>query len=80
MKDRSKGNEADNDRPTVCIKLVRRVFADKISTFQAENNLLPIEHKGSRKGSVFTRDHFVIDRVNNCKRYQKKTKTWPGWT
>ena len=63
-----------NFRPITCLpllwKLLTAVLADELYRHLDENNLLPWEQKGCRKGSRGTKDLLLIDKmiVKNCKR------------
>ena len=67
QKDKSKGNEASNYRPITCLpsmwKLLTGVIADQIYAHLDQENLLPEEQKGCRKGSRGTNDLLSIDRA-----------------
>lgn len=77
MKDRTKGNAEGNYRPLACLnllwKILTGIFAEKSYSFLIENDLLPVEQKGCRKGSKGTKDHLVIDKMilKNCKKFKK---------
>ena len=53
VKDTSKGNNADNYRPTSCLplmwKVLRGIVADQIYTYMGERQLFPDEQKGVRR-------------------------------
>ena len=63
QKDKSKVNVASNYRPITCLslmwKLLTGVIADQIYAHLDQENLLPEEQKGCRKGSRL----FYIDRA-----------------
>ena len=69
-----KGKTASNFRPITFLpllwKLLTAVLADELYRHLEENNLLPSEQKGCRKGSGGTKDQLLIDKmiVKNCKR------------
>ena len=60
QKDKSKGNEASNNRPITCLPLMWKfltgVIADQIYAHIDQKNLLPEEQKACRKGSRGTND------------------------
>ena len=66
QKDKSKGNVASNYRPITCLplmwKLLTGVIADQIYV-HLDQELLPEEQKGCRKGSRGTNDLLYIDRA-----------------
>ena len=67
QKDKSNGNVASNYRPITCLplmwKLLTGVIADQIYAHLDQEQLLPEEQKGCRKGSRITNDLFYIDRA-----------------
>ena len=67
QKDNSKGNIAGNYRPITCLllmwKLLTDVIADQIYVHLDQENMLPEEEKGCRKGSRGTNDLLYIDRA-----------------
>ena len=66
-KDKSKGNVTSNYRPITSLpimwKLLASVIADQIYAHLDQENLLPEEQKGCRKGSTGTNDLLYIDRA-----------------
>ena len=66
QKDKSKGNVASNYRPITCLplkwKLLTGVIADQIYAY-LDQEKLPEEQKGCRKGSRETNDLLYIDRA-----------------
>ena len=74
VKEIEKGNTVSNFRPITCLpllwKLLTAVLADELYRHLDENNLLPWEQKGCRKGSRGTKDQLLIDKmiVKNCRR------------
>ena len=66
-KDKSKGYVASNYSPITCLplvwKLLAGVIADQIYVRLDQENLLPEEQKGCRKGSRGTNDLLYIDRA-----------------
>ena len=77
QKDPAKGTVASNYRPIACLplmwKLLTGIFADKIYDHLLNNNILPCEQKGCRKGARGTKDQLMIDKVvlKEVKRFQK---------
>lgn len=77
MKDKTKGNVAGNYRPIACLNLLWKVFtgvfSDQTYNFLIQNDLLPVEQKGCRKGSRGTKDHLIIDKMilKDCKEHRK---------
>jgi len=67
QKDKSKGNVASNYRPITCLplmwKLLTGVIAEQIYGHLDQQELLPEEQKGCRKGSRGTNDLLYIDRA-----------------
>ena len=74
VKEIEKGDTVSNFRPITCLallwKLLTAVLADELYRHLEENNLLPWEQKGCKKGSRGTKDQLLIDKmiVKNCKR------------
>ena len=66
-KDKSKGYVASNYSPITCLplmwKLLAGVIADQIYVRLDQENLLPEEQKGYRKGSRGTNHLLYIDRA-----------------
>ena len=66
MKDPTKGSEASNYRPIACLNLLWKLLAAMISektySHLEQNNFLPDEQKGCRKGCQGTKDHLSIDK------------------
>ena len=67
VKEIEKGNTVSNFRPITYLpllwKLLTAVLADELYRHLEENNLLPWEQKGSRKGSRGTKDQLLIDKM-----------------
>ena len=67
QKDKSEGNLTRNYRPIICLPLMWKLFtgviADQIYVHLDQENLLPEEQKGFRKGSRGTNDLLYIDRA-----------------
>ena len=67
MKDKSKGNSANNYRPITCLplmwKLLTGLIAEEMYEFLEEKDLLPQEQKGGRKKCRGTADQLYIDQM-----------------
>ena len=67
QKDKSKGNEASNDRPITCLpftwKLLKGIITDEIYGFLETERILPEEQKGCRRKSKGTREQLYIDKM-----------------
>ena len=67
IKDKVKGNMANNYRPITCLpimwKLLTGMMAEEMYTFLEGNKLLPEEQKGCRKRSRGTNDLLFIDKM-----------------
>ena len=74
LKDPKQGSLVSNFRPMTCLplmwKLLTGVLAEELYRHLDENQLLPVEQKGGRKGSRGTKDQLLIDKmvIKNCKR------------
>ena len=64
FKDKSKGNEVNNDIPITTLSLIWKlhtgIVADEICNHLEENDLLPEEQKGCRRNSRGTKDELLI--------------------
>ena len=67
QKDVAKGTVAGNYRPITCLplmwKLLTGIFADKVYDHLLNNDVLPDEQKGCRRGSRGTKDQLLIDKA-----------------
>ena len=67
MKDKSKGNSANNYRPITCLplmwKLLTGLIAEEMYEFLEEKDLLPQEQKSGRKKCRGTADQLYIDQM-----------------
>ena len=81
MKDPTKGSEASNYRPIACLnllwKLSTAMISEKAYSHLEQNNLLPDEQRGCRKGCQRTKDHLSKCVLKNCKR--RKTNLSMAW-
>ena len=83
QKDPDKRNAASNRHPIECLslmwKLLTSVLAKKVYAYLSEENVLPDERKGCRKGSRGTKDQLLIDKqiLKHGKKHQHSLAT--GW-
>ena len=83
IKDKKKGNEVLNYRPTTCLSMLWKVFTgvlyEEICDHLEANRSLPVEQKGCHKRTLGTKDQLLIDKmiIKNCKR--RHTGLAMGW-
>ena len=57
----------NNYRPITCLpttyKILTSIIAERMYAFLDENNLLPVEQKGCRKGSYGCKDQLLINKA-----------------
>ena len=82
-KDPRKGNAVENYRPTTYLplmwKLLTGVIAEEMHDYLEQENLLPEEQKGCRRGSRRTKDQLLIDKtvLKDCKK--RHTNLYMAW-
>ena len=83
LKDPKKGNAVENFRPITCLpimwKLMTGIIAESLYEYVAENNVLPEEQKGCRKGSKGTKDQLLIDKFVMKDSKRRQTNLTMAW-
>jgi hypothetical protein len=84
-KDPKKGAAVDNFRPISCLpvmwKLLTGVVTESLTVFLEENDVIPLEQKGCKRGSRGTKDQLLIDKLvlKDSKKRHTIIFQWLGW-
>ena len=83
QKDVRKGNVVENYRPITCLplmwKLLTGMIAEEMYNYLEQEKLLPVEQKGSKRGSRGTKHQLLIDKtiMKDCKkRHTNLSMAW----
>jgi len=83
IKDTALGNRVTNYRPITCLplmwKLLTGTIYEHLYQHLEENNIIPPEQKGCRKGTRGTKDHLLIDKLILKQAKQKKKDLSMAW-
>ena len=83
LKDPKRGNVADNYRPISCLpimwKLLTGIISDSLYEFLEENEVLPLEQKGCKRGSRGTKDQLLIDKMVLRDSKRRRTNLTMAW-